>query len=312
MNMNQVDILLVLTSFPAFSQTPPAKPEEQEEARPYPVLVTEASRKDAKALASLEKPGEVLHSDEFESAISLKSFFEVRGLDDGRVQIDETPGIAHGGHGALRCTAPAAGGKSSDAGASFWFGPDGHERIHLRYYIKFAKAYDQGNLNHTGGGLSGVAGTNKWGGMGGAGLRPKGDDNFSTRFEAWRDWGRFTPPGYAFCYTYWMDMKRDRDGHYWGNMLGPVEAERFVPERDRWYCEELMVKVSDPGVANGELAAWIDGKLYLHYTGFRWRSTADVKLKRFDLGLYVHQAAQDNVVWYDDLVLSTGYVGPVK
>ena len=143
-------------------------------------------------------------------------------------------------------------------------------------------------------------------------MRPAGDDHFSTRFEAWKDWGRVEAPGYLFCYTYWMDMQRDRDGNYWGNMLGPVEAERFVPERDRWYCAELMVKVGDPGVANGELAAWIDGKLYLHYTGFRWRSTAEVKLKRFDLGVYVHAATRDNVVWYDDVVLSTGYIGPAK
>jgi hypothetical protein len=35
-----------------------------------------------------------------------------------------------------------------------------------------------------------------------------------------------------------------------------------------------------------------------------------VKLKRFDIGVYVHHAAQNNTVWYDDVVLSTGYIGP--
>ena len=284
----------------------------EQEPRPEPVLATEATRADAKALARLQQTGEVLFHDEFESADSLASYFEVRGKDDGRARIDDTAGVAHAGRGALRLLSPAAEGHSSGAGASFWFGPDGRERVHLRYYVKFASDYDQGNLNHTGGSLSGVTGVNKWAGMGGAGIRPKGDDDFSTRFEAWRDWGRVAPPGFLYCYTYWMDMKIDKDGHYWGNMLGPLEKERGVPERGKWYCHELMVKANEPGEANGELAAWIDGKLYLHYTGIRWRSDAKVLLKRFSLDVYVHAAAKDNVVWYDDVVLSTGYVGPVK
>jgi hypothetical protein len=37
-----------------------------------------------------------------------------------------------------------------------------------------------------------------------------------------------------------------------------------------------------------------------------------VRLKRFSFGLYVHAAARDNTVWYDDVALSTGYLGPVK
>lgn len=36
----------------------------------------------------------------------------------------------------------------------------------------------------------------------------------------------------------------------------------------------------------------------------------DVRLKRFDLGVYVHAAAKNNTVWYDDVALSTGYIGP--
>ena len=113
-----------------------------------------------------------------------------------------------------------------------------------------------------------------------------------------------------FLYTYWMDMKGDRDGNYYGNMMGPTEDERVVLERDRWYCLEHMIQVNEPGQTDGELAAWIDGKLYIHYAGFRWRSTPDVKLKRFGIGLYIHHATRDNTVWYDDVALSTGYIGP--
>jgi len=99
--------------------------------------------------------------------------------------------------------------------------------------------------------------------------------------------------------------------NYWGNFFQPTPEQRLVPERGRWYCLEQMIRVNDPGQANGEMAAWIDGELYIHATGFRWRTTAEVRLKRASFGIYVHAATRENRVWYDDIVLSTGYVGPV-
>jgi hypothetical protein len=71
-----------------------------------------------------------------------------------------------------------------------------------------------------------------------------------------------------------------------------------------------MIQTNEPGKANGELAAWIDGKLYIHYTGIRWRSDEAVRIKRAEIGVYIHQAEKDNTVWYDDVVISTGYIGP--
>jgi len=95
-------------------------------------------------------------------------------------------------------------------------------------------------------------------------------------------------------------------------MLAPEPELRVVPARDRWTCFEVMVRVNTPGAADGELAAWIDGRLYAHFRGFRWRSAATVLLKRFGLDVYVHRARRTNIVWYDDVVVSTGYVGPQR
>jgi len=275
-----------------------------------PRLMTAATRADPAALATLQKPGEVLFRDDFESDASFQNYFEVRGLKEGRVKRVAEPGFARRGNGALQLTAVARDGKESGAGVTGWLGDAGHDRVYLRLYIRYAEDYDQGNLNHTGGSLAAVAGNNRWEGMGLAGVRPRGDDRFSARFEPWCDWRRLTPPGYLFLYAYWMEMQGDRDGKYWGNMLGPETGERFVPVRGRWYCLEHMIKANDPGESNGELAAWIDGTLYIHYTGIRWRSSPAVRLKRFDLGVYIHSSAKDNTVWFDDVVLSTGYVGP--
>jgi hypothetical protein len=290
----------------ALSQETPG----DEASPPYPRLVTAETRADTNALAALEKPGKVFFCDDFESPDSLKKYFEVRGLNDGRAKLVFDAKAAHSGKGAIQFTAVARDGRESGAGASGWFGPEGYDRLHFRRYLKFAADYDQGNLNHVGGGLAAVAGADRWRAMGSAGIRPRGDDHFNSSFEPWCDWRRYPVPGYLFLYTYWMDMKRDRDGNYWGNMLGPAENERVVLRRDQWYCLEHMIRVNDTGKANGELAAWIDGRLYIHYRGFRWRTSAEVRLKRFDIGVYVHQAKKDNSVWYDDLALSTGYIGP--
>jgi hypothetical protein len=279
---------------------------------PYPVLATAKTRANPQALAALQKPGRVIFTDGFESKKSLKNYFEIRGLKDGRAKLVLDPKLARSGKGCIQFTAPDRNGKQSGAGASYWFGPEGYDTIYFRRYIRFAPDYDQGNLNHTGGGLAAVAGTGKWDGMGKAGIRPDGTDRFTSGFEPWRDWKRYPSPGFMFLYTYWMDMKRDRDGHYWGNNMYPAKDERFVPKRDRWYCLEQMIKANTPGKADGELAAWIDGKLYIHYTGFRWRTTGKVKLKRTNIGVYIHQCTQDNTVWYDDVALSTGYIGPAK
>jgi len=277
-----------------------------------PVLVTGKTRSTPKALAALEKPGRIVFTDGFESPKSFEKYFEIGGRKDGRAVLETDVRLAHSGRGAIRLTAPARDGKSSGAGANAWLGPKGYDQLYFRRYIKFAKDYDQGNLNHTGGGLAGVAGTGKWDGMGKAGIRPTGEDRFTSRLEPWRDWGRCAAPGYMFCYTYWMDMKPGRaEGQHWGNMLGPKKADRIVPKRGEWVCLEHMIKVNTIGKADGELAAWIDGKLYLHYRGFRWRKTERLRLKRFTIDIYIHKARQNNVVWYDDVVLSTGYIGPM-
>jgi hypothetical protein len=70
-----------------------------------------------------------------------------------------------------------------------------------------------------------------------------------------------------------------------------------------------MVRTNRVGAFDGELATWIDGKLYMHWKGLRWRSSPAVLLKRFGLDVYVHHAKKDNRVWFDDVVLSTGYIG---
>ena len=163
-----------------------------------------------------------------------------------------------------------------------------------------------------------VQGDNKWAEMGKAGIKPNGDDRFGTGFEPWSSWESLLSPGRMQFYTYWHEMQPDiyddngdgiPDIHYWGNSFFPNPP--LIPERDRWYCMEIMIKSNDAGQDNGEMAAWIDGQLYMHLKGFNWRTTNDLKLKRITLGVYIHNNPKANVVWFDDVALSSGYIGPV-
>lgn len=277
-----------------------------------PIRVTDQTLASEEQRKLLETPGKVLFVDDGETEASLDRYFEVRGRKEKWASIDTQKGAAHQGQGALRFSVPDAKGEAAGSGATAWLGDAGHDMVHLRYYIRFADDYNQGNLNHTGGSIAAVSGTNKWQGMGQAGKRPKGDDYFNCRFEPWCAWKKLDPPGYLFVYTYWMGMKQDADGNYWGNMLEPEESKRFLPKRGRWYCLEHMMRANSPGKNDGELAAWIDGKLYLHYKGIRWRSEEKVRIKRIDLGVYIHSCTQTNTAWFDDIVVSTGYIGPIK
>lgn len=284
----------------------------QAQETPVPAVVTHLTRQKPDEMARLERPGTVFFADNCDSDSGFAAYLEVRGLQDGRASVATDPALVHTGLSAYQFIAPANDGRASGSGATLWFGPGGYDTVYFRRYIRFAPDYDQGNLNHTGGGLAAVAGSDPWAGMGQAGIRPTGADRFNASLEAWKDWGHYPAPGYFFIYTYWMDMVRDPDGNYWGNFFGPPEGERLVPERGRWYCLEQMIRANDPGRANGEMAAWIDGELHIHATGFRWRTTPEVQIKRAGFGIYIHQADRENRVWYDDVVLSTGYIGPLS
>jgi hypothetical protein len=103
-------------------------------------------------------------------------------------------------------------------------------------------------------------------------------------------------------------MKIDRKtGKYWGNLFKP--KRKILIKRDRWYCMEMMLRANDAGRNNGEQAFWINGKLIGRFKNITWRYTNDLKINSFLLGLYIHDNKKINRIWYDDVVVSTGFIG---
>jgi hypothetical protein len=220
------------------------------------------------------------------------------------------PEFVHSGKQSFRLTSMARDGQENGSNIRRFFMP-GVDKCYFRWYAKFAEDFDQGNLMHWVI-IGGSRVDNKWSCYDStAGNRPNGKNFFITTLDPWRDWGRNPAPGALQFYSYFPEMKIDRDGvHYYGNMFGPEKP--FLVERGTWHCYEVMVKLNKPGSHDGEQAFWVDGKKIYHQTGIRWRDTEDLRLNSLMLDVYVHQSRHDNTCWFDDVKISTEYIGPLK
>jgi len=242
-------------------------------------------------LATLIVHSPILFSDGFEAG-NLDAWGDMKGKPT-IVQDEPFEG--------KRCLKLTAGtGKGAGEHVVRWFMP-GEDEIAIKWAVKFAPDFDQGNLMH----LCAIGGNrtdNKWSSMGKAGKKPSGADFFVTNLEPWRDWGRNPAPGRLTFYSYWMDMVRDKDGNYWGNNL--LSDPPLIVPRGKWVTMSLWIKLNAPGKSDGEEAFWMDGKLGGHWKNMRFRDSDVLRLNSLSLDLYIHDSKQTNVAWFDDVVIS--------
>ncbi len=163
---------------------------------------------------------------------------------------------------------------------------------------------------------------------------PKGRKGwmFYTYWHEMRSWQ--TPGGKA----------DGRPNAYYGNSFMPDDQRPFVG-REKWICLEFMVQLNKIGKHDGEQAFWIDGKKVGHYgpgrpmsawirdrlvtkgtwyknpqpfEGFNWRTDKRLQINRAMLQWYVsgraakRGKADKNIVYFDNLVVATKYIGPMS
>jgi len=193
----------------------------------------------------------------------------------------------------------------------------GVDTMFARFYVKF---HEKTGYIHHFVHLNADAAPTPWP-KGTAGIKPAGDQGFTTGIEPWGQWGKSPAPGVWHFYSYWHEMKGDGAGKYWGNFFDAPRAEPIAP--GRWYCVEAMLKAnSTPEAADGEQAFWVDGAKVGEFKGLRWRTSDALKVNTFWLLYYItdqsarhnNDTATDRVyeVWFDDIVLATEYIGPVQ
>lgn len=289
----------------------------------------------------IERDPAVVFSEKFEAGT-----IEEIGKRWGELSNKDNKVMAFSGDGA-----PGSGGKRSlqmtgtigenSGGHLYTLLKRGMDRAFVRFYTKFAG--DHGYEHHFVE-LGGYNPPSRWPNPR-AGTRPAGDDRFMVFIDPIGWYGRYTPPGVWGLYTYWPDMKVSADGRYWGNVLSPARPAP-VP-RGQWVCVELMVQLnSAPETYDGELALWLDGKPAMRFArgvrrgpwsgmgfnlvesggepfeGLRLRKSMDLKINHLWLEHYVDEGAQRqnrvqnanrvNRVWFDDIVVSASYIGPLK
>ncbi len=290
----------------------------------------------------LKRDPRVLFTEDFETGTvaEIAQRWSEMSNKEGKVLVlssDVPPGSA--GHRSLEMTATLG---QNTGGHLYKCLSNGVEKLYARFYVKFAA--DAGYTHHFVA-LGGYHPATLYP-QGGAGERPRGDDRIYIGIEPNGDYGRVPPPGAWSFYAYWQEMKLSADGKYWGNAIRPEEP--LPVPRGGWQCVEVMAHLnSAPERADGELALWLDGKKVMDikkgaprgpwtgmgfnyspktggepFEGFRWRCSPELNLNFFWLLDYITENAprQNKVnnptpvhrVWFDDIVLATDYIGPLR
>lgn len=216
-----------------------------------------------------------------------------------------------------------------------------YDKLFYRFYVKFA---DDAAYIHHFVHLGGYNPATTWP-QGGAGERAGGDERITVGIEPYGRNGKFKAPGVWNFYPYWHEMKASVGNKYCGNSIS-LENPPLIP-RGKWQCVEAMIKLNtSPEKADGQLTLWVDGEESMDvkkgtprskwtgmgfilpekggepFEGFRFRKSNDLKLNFFWLLHYVTENAarqnrddspnRTNSVWFDDIVVATEYIGPIK
>jgi hypothetical protein len=273
--------------------------------------------------AGIEKDPTVAFHADFEdcrTAADLSQQWDVM-YNGEHITITEDSANVHSGRRALEMTIPKQEKSLSvNVGRNLAVTRD---VLFLRFYTKFQKGYD---LPHTSSHNNGSISSGYYpGGAATPGKRADGRNKFIANFETEiASPGDAPAPGLLNIYIYHPEQRSDFGDHFYpdgavlpntslpGN-FGPyfVPRPNIVPETDRWYCFEFMLKANTPGQRDGRVACWVDGKLIADFPNLRFRDIDTLKIDRFDVGLFIaRNSLRENKKWYDDVVAATSYIGP--
>jgi hypothetical protein len=227
----------------------------------------------------------------------------------------------YAGAKALEFTLPQETAELSDATDKVL--KDEQDILFLRYYSKFQPPYDVVGSSHNGSSISAHYFVN---GQATPGVPADGTNKFLANLEDWRGEPATQSPGALNIYIYHPEQLSQ-----WGDHFFPtgarlpystqpvdfgadfVKRPDIIPQLDKWYCYEFMVKANTPGKRDGRIAYWLDGKLSGDFMNLRLRDIASLKIDRFGLSFHIHSnPSGESKKWYDNVVAATSYIGPLK
>lgn len=239
---------------------------------------------------------------------------------DETIQITDAPQHVHAGRKALQLTFPQRPGEVGNGLMKKLARQT--DILFLRFYQKFDGELDvTGAASFHNGGT--IAARYYADGRSSPGRRADGRNKFMVGLES-TVYSNAPAPGHLTVYIYHPEQRHDYGDIFFptgvvqpnsslpGN-FGPHVQPRanLLPELGTWTCYELMVKANTPGARDGRVAFWVDGKLIADFPNLRLRDLEDLKIDFFSIGGYINpNPVRTNMLWYDDVVAATSYIGP--
>lgn len=259
-------------------------------------------------------------------------------VDTDVTSIVEDASISHSGVKSLKITAT----RGVDEGGEVVFKvPEGQDEIYLRFYAKIQPGTIEPNR------FVGIRAYKSDDYEPVEGERPNGDEAFWVEIEPLWNWG-WQFQTYWHQMRSWQTFEGVPDSvdaepePYTGNAFRPLYEKRF--ERGEWVSVEVHVKANTPGETDGQQTFWIDGvkigdwrpgyptgtwnaarydvvgpkhPYAEDFEGFEYRTDGSVQISEVALNWFVSEArgighdAEENVVFFDNVVVSTEYIGLV-
>jgi hypothetical protein len=268
--------------------------------------------------SNIKSDPDVIFADDFESYSSESQLWgkwdNIYQQQD--VQITTDPANVFSGQRSLEMRVPARSTEVAN-GVEKKLNPT-RDTVFVRVYTKFVAGYNVSGSEHNGIGITSQYCC--------PGVPANGTNKFFVDVENGRD-AASVNPGFTNSYVYDPEQ-RGLYGDHWfpdGTVLPfsktPgnfgrhfVPRPNFIPDLNRWYSYELMVKANTPGLRDGRIAIWIDGNLIADFQNVRLRDVDTLRIDKVDLDLYIkaNTVPTDSVKWYDNVVIATSYIGPMS
>jgi hypothetical protein len=273
--------------------------------------------------AGIEAHPAVIFADDFEayqqaSELGEKwdNFYQV-----ARTRISTEPANVFGGSRALEFTVPEQDQELSNA-VDKLVSPE-LDVLYLRYYSKFQPPYDVVGSSHNG---SSISAHYFNGNQATPGIPADGTNKFLVNLENWRGEAATPSPGLLNVYVYHPEQRSDYGDHFFpSGLVMPntslafdfgadfVERPELVPELDRWYCYEYMVRANTPNQRDGRISVWLDGELVADFPNLRFRDVGNLRIDRFQLSFHIGTNPNgETKKWFDNVVAATAYIGPMR
>jgi hypothetical protein len=265
--------------------------------------------------ANIQSHPNVIFADDFESYSSASqltsrwsNFYQA-----SYTRISTDSGSVYAGSKSLEFTLPVTNSEIAN-GLSKKLS-QGEDAMFIRVYTKFETGFGVGGQGHNGPVIKANFQRN--------GIVPNGRDFFLGVLEnsIYLD---EADPGYTNVYIYHPEQRSQWGDHWYPDGMvipygstpgyfGPhfVAMPNFIPQTNRWYSYEMMIKANTLGQRDGRVAVWIDGNLIADFQNVRLRDVSTLKMDEFELTLHCQSSIRSNKKWYDNVVVARSYIGPM-